>query len=166
MNEIHIFSKFESSTNSRMNGFTTVIKSQIGVLHVTTPDGKANTFVPDGPVNDSVVDFALASRRWRLDGMASTSFTWFSVIASGTGMFSAWNYENTENIELIRFGKNPIEWMLSTTISFFTWWTSCKLRSANICVSNSSLSRTIFSGNPTVIRFSAFLIKPSLYSWT
>lgn len=63
MNEIHIFSKFESSTNSRMNGFTTVIKSQIGVLHVTTPDGKANTFVPDGPVNDSVVDFALASRR-------------------------------------------------------------------------------------------------------
>lgn len=85
MKEIHIFSKFESSTSSRMNGLTTAIKSQIGVLHVTIPDGRANTLVPDG----SVVDFALSAIRGRLEGMASKSFTWFSVIGSGTGMLSA-----------------------------------------------------------------------------
>lgn len=49
---------------------------------------------------------------------------------------------------------------------WITWWTSWKLRLANILVSSNSLSRTIFSGKPTVIRFSAFLIKPSLYSCT
>lgn len=135
MNEIHIFSRFESSTSSRMNGLTTVIKSQIGVLQSTLPEGKARTFVPEGPVNDSVVDFVFSSIRLRFDGMASKSFTWFSTIASGTGMFRS-------------------------------WWTSFKLRLANICVSNSSLRRTIFSGKPTVIKFSAFFIKPSLYSCT
>lgn len=54
-----------------MNGFTTLIKSQIGVLHATLPVGRANTFVPDGPVNDSVAAFALSSIRARFDGMAS-----------------------------------------------------------------------------------------------
>lgn len=87
MNEIHIFNKFESSTSSRMKGLTTVIKSQIGVLHATLPVGRANTFVPEGPVNDSVVVFELSSIRARFDGTASKSFTWFCVIASGTGMF-------------------------------------------------------------------------------
>lgn len=75
MNEIHIFNKFESSTNSRMKGLTTVIRSQIGELQATLPVGKVKTFVPDGPVNDSVVVFELSSSRARFDGMASKSFT-------------------------------------------------------------------------------------------
>lgn len=75
MNEIHIFSKFESSTSSRMNGLTTLINSQIGVLHVTVPDGNASTFVPDGPVKYSVLGFELSSVRARFAGMASKSLT-------------------------------------------------------------------------------------------
>lgn len=75
MNEIHIFNRFESSTSSRMNGFTTFISSQIGVLQVTVPDGKASTFVPAGPVKYSVLDFVLSSVRARFDGMPSKSLT-------------------------------------------------------------------------------------------
>lgn len=97
MNEIHIFRRFESSTRSRMNGLTTLINSQMGVLHVTLPVGSASTFVPDGPVKYSVTIFVDSSVRARLAGTASTSFTWFAVIASGTGMFKSCSLQREAN---------------------------------------------------------------------
>lgn len=76
MKEIHIFSKFASSTKSRMNGLATVINSQIGELQATFPDVNANTFVPDSPGSASVTAFVvLSSIRGRFDGMASKSLT-------------------------------------------------------------------------------------------
>lgn len=96
-----------------MIGLTILIKSQIGPLHVTVPIGNANTFVPDGPTCDSIVDFE--SWRVRFAGVApSASLWWFCVIGPGTGMFRSWKKKNIINFkrfEMVYFGANLMYFM-------------------------------------------------------
>lgn len=86
MNEIHILSIFESSTNVRITGFTIAIKSQMTALHDIMPLGSPYTFAPDA-CSAASTSFLATSVRGRLAG-TSTSFTWLSLMGSGIGMLS------------------------------------------------------------------------------
>lgn len=98
-NEIHIFNKFESSTNARITGFTILMISQMGTLQSTVPDGNASTLVPPDVIDTSTALDEFESTRILLWAGASSSLffmspTWFKEIAFGTGMLSAYRKRN------------------------------------------------------------------------
>lgn len=93
INEIHIFSRLESSTSARMTGLTILISSQMGVLQWTVPDGRASTRVPDTGAAP-----AFSSTRARFCGGPLSLPTLLSSTASGTGMLSGCR-QNTNKTE-------------------------------------------------------------------
>lgn len=98
-NEIHIFKRFESSTNARITGFTILMMSQMGTLQLTVPDGNASTLVPPAVIDTSTALDELDSTRDLLLAGAPSSLlfvspTWFNAITLGTGMLRAYGQWN------------------------------------------------------------------------